>query len=112
MNGALTLAPEALVPTVNEGNIGATSGGRAGAASSTSTPFEKDALLSYRDNDYARLAQQRRAELDTAAGPVKLATNASRLRTASAGTGRLLVPLKAAGYTHASAIYCIIADLS
>jgi 3-hydroxybutyryl-CoA dehydrogenase len=56
-------APEALVATVNEGNIGL----KSGRGFLDIDPLERDALLAYRDNAYARLAQLR-AELGTAPG--------------------------------------------
>jgi 3-hydroxybutyryl-CoA dehydrogenase len=56
-------APEALVATVNEGNIGL----KSGRGFLDIDPAEKDALLAYRDNAYARLSQLR-AELGQAPG--------------------------------------------
>lgn len=56
-------APEALVATVNEGNIGL----KSGHGFLDIDPAEKTALLVYRDNAYARLAQLR-AELGSAPG--------------------------------------------
>jgi 3-hydroxybutyryl-CoA dehydrogenase len=56
-------APEALVATVNEGNIGL----KSGHGFLDIDPAEKAALLAYRDNAYARLSQLR-AELGQAPG--------------------------------------------
>lgn len=56
-------APEALVATVNEGNVGL----KSGHGFLSIRPAEKAALLEYRDNAYARLSQLR-AELGEAPG--------------------------------------------
>ncbi|UEL28160.1 3-hydroxyacyl-CoA dehydrogenase family protein [Pseudarthrobacter sp. L1SW] len=56
-------APEALAATVREGNIGL----KSGHGFLDIDPAEKDALLAYRDNAYARLSQLR-AELGQAPG--------------------------------------------